>query len=305
MPINVKTGLPAIDILSKEGVVVMTEDRATHQDIRPLRIAILNIMPTKMETQLLRLLGNSPLQIEITLLRMATHESKNTSAEHLNMFYTTPADVKKQKFDGLIITGAPVETIPFEEVNYWQELVELMEFSKRNVFSVLHICWGAQAALFHHYGINKILLDNKMFGVFEHDVCDKKHPIMRGFDDMFFVPHSRHTDIDSDAVYANDEITVVSKSSDAGLCIMSAKDSRQIFITGHLEYDPHTLKGEYDRDVSRGLPIHIPANYYKNNDPTCEPVVKWRAHANLLFRNWTNFVYQQTPFNLDTLTSIE
>lgn len=301
MPIKIPNNLPASQILSNENIFVMDANRASHQDIRPLKIAILNLMPTKIstETQLLRLLGNTPLQIEVTLLQTKTYESKNTSSEHLGSFYCYFEDVKDQRFDGLIITGAPIETLEFEEVDYWDELTQIMDWSKTNVFSTLHICWGAQAGLYYHYGIQKYLLPEKAFGVFEHHLEQNYVKLFRGFDDTFYAPHSRHTSIRRELIDAHPDLAVMASSLEAGVYIVMAQDGRQIFVTGHSEYDPETLKGEYDRDVSQGKPINVPLNYYPDDDPTQPPVVRWRGHANLLFSNWLNYyVYQETPFEL-------
>lgn len=308
MPINIPAKLPAAEILTVEGIFVMTDERASSQDIRPLKICILNIMPTKIvtETQLLRLLGNSPIQVEIVLLRPCGHESRNTSETHLEQFYKTFDEVRSERFDGMIITGAPVELMDFDEVDYWSELVEIMEWTKTNVYSTLHICWGAQAALYYHYGIEKIELKQKMFGVFEHYLENNSFQLTRGFDEVFYAPHSRHTGIDEAAVEANPKLEIVSRSDDAGIYIIYAKKGRQIFVTGHSEYDVDTLKKEYDRDVGRGLPINVPYNYYPDDDPSRTPVVRWRSHANLLFSNWLNYyVYQDTPFDLGQLVKAE
>ncbi|MBU4440702.1 MAG: homoserine O-succinyltransferase [Firmicutes bacterium] len=301
MPIKIPNNLPASQILSNENIFVMDANRASHQDIRPLKIAILNLMPTKIstETQLLRLLGNTPLQIEVTLLQTKTYESKNTSSEHLGSFYCYFEDVKDQRFDGLIITGAPIETLEFEDVDYWDELTQIMDWSKTNVFSTLHICWGAQAGLYYHYGIEKYLLPEKAFGVFEHHLEQSYVKLFRGFDDTFYAPHSRHTSIYRELIDAHPDLEVMAASNEAGVYIAMAQNGRQIFVTGHSEYDPETLKGEYDRDVSQGKPINVPMNYYPNDDPTQPPVVRWRGHANLLFSNWLNYyVYQETPYEL-------
>ncbi|MGI6664776.1 MAG: homoserine O-acetyltransferase MetA [Christensenellaceae bacterium] len=301
MPINIHSALPAYQTLSAEGIFVMSDERATSQDIRPLQIGILNLMPTKVitETQILRLLSNSPLQIQITFLHPASHVSKNTPKSHLDAFYRTFDDVKDQKFDGLIITGAPVETLSFVTVDYWDELKTIMEWSKTNVFSTLHICWGAQAGLYYHYGVDKFPIGEKMFGVFPHTVTDKTLPLTRGFDDVFYAPHSRHTEIRREDILAHPELTIVSESELAGVYIVMAKSGRQIFVTGHSEYDPDTLKREYDRDIAKGMEIAIPLNYYPEDDPTRQPVVTWRAHSHLLFANWLNYyVYQETPYDL-------
>lgn len=301
MPINIADDLPAVETLKGENIFVMTESRASHQDIRPLKIAILNLMPTKIatETQLLRLLGNSPLQVDITLLHPATYTSKNTEPEHLVKFYNTFEDVRKEKFDGLIITGAPVEQMPFEEVAYWEELCEIMDWSLHNVYSTFHICWGAQAGLYHHYGIPKYPLGKKLFGVFPHKVNKRNEKLFRGFDDVFHVPHSRHTEIRREDIARVESLELLSESEEAGVYIVGARNGRQIFVTGHSEYDPLTLKAEYDRDVSAGLPIELPRYYYPDDDPVKTPVVNWRSHANLLFTNWLNYyVYQETPYDL-------
>ena len=304
MPVKIPNTLPARATLERENIFVMDEERAIHQDIRALRVAILNLMPTKIatETQLLRLLSNSALQVEVTLLHTATHESKNTDAEHLLNHYLTFEDVRAEKFDGLIITGAPVEQMPFEEVEYWDELTQIMDWTETNVESALHICWGAQAGLYHRYGIPKYDLPNKVFGVYEHRVLLRTESLLRGFDDIFLAPHSRHTEIRRADVEKVDELNILAESDEAGLYILGTKDGRRIFVTGHSEYDPFTLKGEYDRDVNKGLPIHVPQNYYPNNDPTQTPTVRWRGHANLLFSNWLNYyVYQVTPYDLNQI----
>jgi len=300
MPVKIPSTLPARTTLENENIFVMDEDRAIHQDIRALRVAILNLMPTKIstETQILRLLSNSALQVEVTLLNTATHESKNTDAEHLLEHYVTFEDIKHEKFDGLIITGAPVEQMPFEEVDYWKELTQIMDWSETNVESTFHICWGAQAALFHKYGIPKYDLPRKMFGVFEHRLLNRTESLMRGFDDIFLAPHSRHTEIRRADIEKIPEIEILAESDEAGVYIVGSKDGRNLYITGHSEYDPLTLKGEYDRDVNKGLPIHVPKNYYPNDDPSKMPNVRWRGHANLLYANWLNYyVYQSTPFD--------
>ena len=299
MPVKIPNTLPARAILESENVFIMGEERAEHQDIRPLHVAILNLMPTKIatETQLLRLLGNSSLQVDVTLLHTATHEAKNTDAEHLLNHYATFEDVRSQKFDGLIITGAPVEQIEFEEVDYWHELMRIMDWAETNVESTFYICWGAQAGLYHRYGIPKYPLPAKMFGVFEHQTLIPTEKLMRGFDDTFLAPHSRHTEIRRADLEKVPELQILAESNKAGVYIVGTKDGRHLFITGHSEYDPLTLKGEYDRDVNKGLPINIPDNYYPNDDPTSIPQVRWRGHANLLFANWLNyFVYQETPY---------
>jgi len=304
MPIKIPDNLPATEILSNENIFVMGEKRAFTQDIRPLKIVILNLMPLKSvtETQLLRLLGNSPLQVEVVFLHPETHTSKNTSEEHLENFYNTFEDIKHQRFDGMIITGAPVEQLEFEELSYWEELKDIMDWTRRNVFSTLHICVGAQAGLYYHYGVPKYLLDNKMFGVFQHTINKKNVPLLRGFDDIFYVPHSRHTEIKREDIENVKDIEILSESPEAGVYIVSSKDGRLIFVTGHSEYDAHSLKSEYDRDVGKGLDIAVPRNYFPNDDPSQQPIVSWRSHANLLFTNWLNYhVYQETPYDLDEL----
>jgi homoserine O-succinyltransferase len=301
MPVNIPRTLPARAILESENIFVMTEERAQHQDIRPLRIAILNLMPTKIatETQLLRLLGNSPIQVEVTLLHTATYRSKNVDEEHLLNHYETFAAVRGEKFDGLIITGAPVETMEFEDVDYWPELCQIMDWAETNVYSTFYICWGAQAGLYHRYGVPKYPLPKKMFGVFEHNVLVPTERLLRGFDDRYYAPHSRHTEIRRTDLEKVPEIQILSESEEAGIYMVGTHDGRHIFITGHSEYDPLTLKGEYDRDVNKGLPIHVPRNYYPNDQPTNPPLVRWRSHANLLFSNWLNYyVYQVTPFDV-------
>lgn len=301
MPIKIPNNLPAKEILSNENIFVMDEDRAYHQDIRPLKIALLNLMPLKVatENQLLRLLGNTPLQVEITLLYQESYQSKHTPAEHLLNFYSTFSDVKDQKFDGLVITGAPVEQMDFEDVEYWEELSSIMEWSKSNVTSTFHICWAAQAGLYYHYGISKYPLDEKMFGVFPHKLNYRNEKLLRGFDDIFYAPHSRHTEVKKEDILKQDELLLLTESDESGVHIVASKDGRQIFVMGHSEYDVNTLKWEYDRDVSKGLDIAIPRNYYPDNDPSKSPIVLWRGHANLLFSNWLNYyVYQETPYVL-------
>lgn len=300
MPVKIPTTLPARTILENENVFVMDEDRALHQDIRALRVAILNLMPTKIatETQLLRLLSNSALQVEVTLLHTATYESKNTDADHLLRHYVTFDEIKNEKYDGLIVTGAPVEQMPFEEVDYWEELTQIMDWGETNVVSNFYICWGAQAALYHRYSIPKYDLPHKIFGVFEHRVLSPTEKLLRGFDDIFFAPHSRHTEVRHEDIDQVHDIQMLAESDEAGVYIVGSKDGRHIFVTGHSEYDPLTLKGEYDRDVNKGLPIHVPINYYPRNDPSKAPNVRWRGHANLLYSNWLNYyVYQPTAFN--------
>ena len=304
MPIRIPNELPAVKVLTSENIFVMTEKRAITQDIRPLKLLILNLMPLKIdtETQLSRMLGNTPLQIEIELLKTSTYESKNTSAEHLITFYKTFDEVRHKKFDGLIITGAPVEQMEFEEVEYWEELCEIMEWSKTNVTSTFHICWGAQAGLYYHYGIKKYPLEKKLFGVYPHTVEYKKSILMRGFDDTFYVPHSRHTTVKREDIEKVPELKILATSPQAGVYAISTKNGRQIFITGHSEYDPGTLRKEYLRDKNLGLPIEMPENYFPDNDDTKEPVSTWRAHANLLYTNWLNyFVYQTTPYDINEI----
>ena len=304
MPIKVPNDLPAVEVLNNENIFVMDEFRAYHQDIRPLRIAILNLMPKKIETetQILRLLGNSPLQVDIVLLHPRTHVSKNTPQEYLIKFYNTFDDIKDQKFDGMIITGAPVELMDFEQVDYWEELKEIMDWSVHNVYSTFHICWGAQAGLYHHYRIPKYRLDKKMFGVFDHTVNKKNVKLLRGFDDVFKAPHSRHTEVKKADIERVPGLEILSESSEAGVYIVIARQGRQIFVTGHSEYDPLTLKSEYDRDVAKGLEIEPPKNYFPGDDPSKAPIVSWRSHANLLFANWLNYyVYQETPYDLSKI----
>ncbi len=301
MPIKIPNELPAYRTLTDENIFVMDEHRAMTQDIRPLHIAIVNLMPTKIdtETQLLRLLGNTALQVETVLIHTKSYESKNTSTEHLAAFYTTFDEISSRKFDGMIITGAPVEQMPFEEVNYWDELCSIMEWSKTNVHSTFHICWGAQAGLYYHFGICKKPLPEKLFGVFPHHVERKSSILFRGFDDTFMVPHSRHTTIDRADVEACPQLKILASSPQAGLYAMMTENGRQIFITGHSEYDAVTLERESLRDKYAGLPTHVPFNYYPNDDDTRPPMVTWRSHANLLYSNWLNyFVYQTTPYDL-------
>jgi homoserine O-succinyltransferase len=304
MPVKIPESLPAKGILESENIFVMGETRAQHQDIRPLQLAILNLMPTKIstETQLMRLLGNSPLQVDITLLHMETHESKNTPPEHLIEHYVTFDRINGRKFDGLIITGAPVENLPFEEVDYWDELKAVMNWAETHVYSTFHICWAAQAGLYHRHGIPKYPLSAKMFGVFPHQVCLPHEKLMRGFDDVFYAPHSRHTEIRRVDIQQVPEVDILAESHEAGIYIVASRDRRQFYITGHSEYDPLTLKSEYDRDVSKGLPINTPHNYYPGDNPSRQPVVRWRGHASLLYSNWLNYyVYQITPYNIDQI----
>ncbi|MPW27138.1 homoserine O-succinyltransferase [Alkalibaculum sp. M08DMB] len=304
MPIRIPNNLPAASILAEESIFVMDENRATNQDIRPLKIAILNLMPTKIvtETQLMRLLSNTPIQVDAVLLHPKSHVAKNTSQEHLINFYQTFDDIKNQKFDGLVITGAPVELMPFEEVDYWDELKEIMDWSLTNVFSTMHICWGAQAGLYHHYGVQKYPVNEKVFGVYKHTISKKNTMLLRGFDDEFYAPHSRYTDIKEEDVKHIKGLDIVSKSNEAGLYIVKSKDHKSVFVMGHPEYDGLTLKAEYDRDIAKGINIRVPVNYYPSNDPTSEPINRWRAHANLIFYNWLNYyVYQETPYDLNEI----
>jgi len=304
MPVRIPNDLPARKTLAEENIFVMSAERAVHQDIRPLRIAVLNLMPTKIvtETQILRLLSNSPLQVDITFIRMESHESKNTPSEHLDAFYESLDAVLHERFDGLIVTGAPVETLPFDKVDYWPELVRLMEWSRTNVWSTMHICWGAQAGLYHHFGVPKYPVPAKVFGLFPHRVLDPHEPIMRGFDEVFLAPHSRHTEVRKADIEKVKSLKLVAVSDEAGVYMAVSDDGRMIFVTGHPEYDRLTLKAEYDRDVAKGLPIAVPRNYFPSDDPRCDPVVTWRSHAHLLYSNWLNYcVYQATPFDLSRL----
>ena len=304
MPIKIPNLLPATQVLLHENIFVMTETRAMTQDIRPLKILMLNLMPQKIvtETQIARLIGNTPLQVELELLQTATHKSKHTSAEHMLAFYKTFDEVKQKKYDGLIITGAPVEQMAFEEVDYWEELCEIMEWSKTHVTSTFHICWGAQAGLYYHYGVRKYPLEKKMFGVFEHTLDHKQSILFRGFDDTFVVPHSRHTTCRREDIEAVPELKILASSEEAGVFVCATDKGRQIFVTGHSEYDPDTLKKEYFRDKEAGLPIELPKNYFPDDDDTKEPIVKWRSCANLLYSNWLNyFVYQSTPYNIEEI----
>jgi len=304
MPIKIPNNLPAAQQLRDENIFVMTETRATTQDIRPLKIALLNLMPTKIqtETQFSRLLGNTSLQVELDLVQTKSHKATHVSEDHMLAFYKTFDEIKDNRYDGMVITGAPVEMLPFEEVEYWDELTKIFEWTKTNVYSTFHICWGAQAALYYHYGIPKYIMDKKMFGVFDHKVEYKNAILMRGFDDIFRAPHSRHTTIKREDVLKHPELRILASSDDAGLYAMFTEGGRQVYVMGHSEYDPLTLKAEYDRDVAAGKPIEIPRNYYPDNDPTKTPVVTWRSHANLLFSNWLNyFVYQETPYNIEEI----
>lgn len=301
MPIKIQSDLPAKKILEDENIFIMDDTRAMHQDIRPLQIAILNLMPNKEDTevQLLRSLSNTPLQVDITFLTTGTYVGKHTPTSHLDQFYQTYEDVKSRKFDGLIITGAPVELMEFNQVNYWEELVKIMEWSKTNVTSTLHICWGAQAGLHYHYNIQKIVLDKKMFGIFEHRVLKRKTPFVRGFDDIFFAPHSRYTSVSKEEIEKCDELTILAESEEAGVFIVMAQEGRQIFVMGHPEYDRVSLDTEYKRDIAKGLDIGIPKNYYPLDQPEHKPNLTWRAHANAMYTNWLNYyVYQVTPYEL-------
>ncbi|HET7658231.1 MAG TPA: homoserine O-succinyltransferase [Bacillales bacterium] len=302
MPITIPKLLPAREILEKENIFVMDDERATHQDIRPLNILILNLMPEKEKTELhlLRLLGNSPLQLNISFLHTATYESKNVSPSHLQQFYTTFPEVQNRKFDGMIITGAPIEMLSFEEVGYWEELMAIMEWSKTHVTSSLHICWGAQAALYNHYGIAKFPLEEKIFGIFKQDLLKPEVKLVRGFDDEFYAPHSRYTNVSEQAILESKELQLLASSKEAGPFLMISKDEKQIMVTGHLEYDTGTLAEEYKRDLDRKLDISAPLHYFTNDDPMSKPLNRWRSHAHLLFSNWLNYyVYQETPYNWD------
>lgn len=304
MPVKVQNDLPAKGILENENIFVMDEDRAIHQNIRPLSICILNLMPVKQDTelQLLRALSNTPLQIAVSFMKMNSHVSLNTPIQHLNQFYKTFDELKNNKFDGLIITGAPVEQIPFEEVDYWKELCEIMDWSRKHVFSTFHICWGAQAGLYYHYGLKKVLLPQKLFGVYEHKVMNRKVPLVRGFDDTFLIPHSRHTAVLSEDIHNCSELTVLAESEEAGVLLCMAEEGRQIFVMGHPEYDRYTLHNEYMRDKNKGLPIQMPKNYYPGNDDTQRPSLQWRSHSNNLYCNWLNYyVYQTTPYDLNEI----
>lgn len=301
MPIRTQSDLPAKEILQNENIFVMDEFRAINQEIRPLQIVILNLMPIKQDTelQLLRALSNTPLQIDITFLNMKSHISQNTSANHLNRFYESFDDIRWKKYDGLIITGAPVEHMEYEEVDYWQELCEVMEWSKTNVTSTFHICWGAQAGLYYHYGLQKHILPQKVFGVFEHKVMNRKIPIVRGFDDYFMAPHSRHTEVRSEDIHACKDLTVLAESDEVGVYLVMAGEGKQFFVMGHSEYDRLTLQEEYFRDLKKGMDIQVPKNYFPDDDPTRKPNLQWRSHSNNLYSNWLNYyVYQITPYVL-------
>lgn len=306
MPVNIPRDLPARATLEAENVFVMSDERATAQDIRPLRIAIVNLMPTKIatETHLLRLLGNTPIQLEITLLHMGSHASQNTPPGHLDAFYATFDEVRGDTFDGLVITGAPVELLPFEDVDYWDELCEVLDWSRDHVYSTMHVCWGAQAALYRHYGIPKYPLADKMFGVFHHRVLDPHNRVLSGFDEVFPAPHSRHTETRASDIEATPGIQLLAVSEEAGVYLAGSTDGRELYVTGHPEYERDTLKAEYDRDIGRGLDIAVPRHYYPGDDPSRPPMVTWRSHAFLLYANWLNYcVYQRTPFDLETISS--
>ncbi len=299
LPINIPHGLPAIEKLKEEKIFIMDESRAKTQDIRPLNIVILNLMPEKEKTelQLLRLLGNSPLQVNVTFMNTATHKSKNVSSSHLNTFYSTFDEIKHRRFDGMIVTGAPIEHLKFEDVNYWDELVKVMEWSKESVTSVFNICWGAQAALYYHYGINKYELPKKCSGIYEHTVRDHKVELVRGFNELYLAPHSRYTEVRREDIEKNDDLVILSESEDAGVFLVMSKDGKQIMVTGHLEYDAMTLAEEYERDLAKGLDIDMPENYFPGNNPANRPLNNWRSHTHLLFSNWLNYyVYQATPY---------
>ena len=308
MPIQIPNDLPAANTLLQENIFVMTQQRAESQQIRPLEIVLLNLMPTKIatETQLSRLLGNTPLQVHLELMHMSSHKSKNISQEHLLNFYKSFDELKDRKFDGMVITGAPVELMDFEDVDYWQELCQIMEWSRTNVHSTFHICWGAQAGLYYHYGIPKYPLEKKLFGVFEHEADYKRAILLRGFDDVFWAPHSRHTTITREDVQKVPGLKILASSKEAGVYAVMSKGGRQIFVTGHSEYDPETLNNEYLRDKNQGLEIDVPQNYFPDDDDTKPPIVRWRSHANLLFSNWLNyFVYQTTPYDIMTIGNVE
>jgi homoserine O-succinyltransferase len=307
MPLNLQKNLPAIDLLKKEHIFVMDSLRASTQDIRPLRVVVLNLMPLKIttETDLIRLLSNTPLQIELDFMKIKGHTHKNTPVEHMQAFYMDFDEIAGRFYDGLIVTGAPVEQIPFEEVHYWKEIQSIFDWAQRHVTSTLYICWAAQAALYHFYGVPKYELPSKMFGVFRHTLRDPFLPIFRGFDDEFFVPHSRHTEIRREDIMKVPGLTLLSESEDSGVYMAMSRKGREFYITGHSEYAPYTLNDEYMRDLGKNLPIHIPANYYRNNDPSSGPVVRWRGHANLLFTNWLNYyVYQETPYNIEDIEKL-
>ncbi|GAK35724.1 MAG: homoserine O-acetyltransferase MetA [Bacteroides graminisolvens] len=304
MPLNLPDKLPAIEILKGENIFVIDSSRANQQDIRPLRMVVLNLMPLKIttETDLVRLLSNTPLQLEISFMKIKSHTSKNTPIEHMQTFYNDFDEMRHQKFDGMIITGAPVELMDYEEVSYWNEITEIFDWARTHVTSTFYICWAAQAGLYHHYGIPKYPLEKKKFGVYEHLALDPLHPIFRGFDDVFYVPHSRHTEVRKEDILNVPQLKLLSESEGAGVYMVEGREGREFFVTGHSEYSPFTLDVEYRRDKEKGLPIELPQNYYRDNDPTKEPLVRWRGHANLLFSNWLNyFVYQETPYNIEDI----
>ena len=304
MPIKIQNDLPVKEILEKENLFVVDENRATHQDIRPLQLCILNLMPKKEETelQLLRMLSNTPLQIDVTFMRMSSHKSLNTAISHLQKFYYTFDELKSQRFDGLIITGAPVEKMEYEEVDYWPELCEVFAWSKTNVFSTLHICWGAQAGLYYHYGLQKKMLPQKLFGVYSHKVRHRREPLVRGFDDYFLIPHSRYTEVPARAIHGCKDLRILAESDEAGVLLCMSRDGRKIFIMGHAEYDRNTLRDEYVRDARKGLGTAIPVNYFPDDDPEKKPLLEWRAHSYLLYSNWLNYyVYQLTPYDLNEI----
>lgn len=304
MPIRIQNDLPAKEILENENIFVMDEQRGSHQDIRPLKIGILNLMPIKQDTELhlLRSMSNTPLQVDITFIKMNSHVSMHTSATHLNKFYVTFDEIKHQKFDGFMITGAPLEQIPFEEVDYWEELCEIMEWTKSHATSTFHICWGAQAGMYYHYGLNKSELPKKLFGIYKQKVKNRRNPLVRGFDDEFYVPHSRYTEISADKIHNCEALTVLAESEEAGVLLAIAGGGAQVFVQGHFEYDRYTLDTEYRRDIDKGLNIDVPINYYPKDDPERRPILSWRAHGNALYTNWLNYyVYQNTPYNLEEL----
>ena len=308
MPLIIPKNLPAYDELQQENVFVMHQERAMSQHIRPLRILILNLMPTKIvtETQLARLLANSPLQVQVTFLQTATHSTTHTAPEHMKAFYKTFDEIRNERFDGMIITGTPIEDLDYEAVDYWDELCRIMDYTKENVYSTIHLCWGALAGLYYHFGIPKVHLDKKMFGVFEHRVTRPSNPLVRGFDEVFYAPHSRHTGISREDVLNCKALRILAESDEAGPFLMSTENGRQIFVTGHPEYDKYTLDAEYKRDVGKGLPIAVPKNYYPNDDPEQPPLFRWRAHAHLLYENWLNYyVYQNTPYDLGAISKVE
>ncbi len=307
MPIKVQSNLPAIKILEEENIFVMSEERALSQDIRPLKIVILNLMPTKIETetQLMRLLGNSPLQVDIELLQMATHKSKHTPRRHLTTFYKTFDEIKNQRFDGMIVTGAPVELMDFEEVDYWEELCEILDWAKTNVYSTFHICWGAQAGLYHRYGVRKFEFEEKLSGVFEHIILNPLHPILRGFDDTFKIPHSRYTGVVEKDIDKHPKLEILAKSDEAGVAIVCSKNGREFYILGHAEYDRDTLAREYFRDINKGLDIKVPKHYFPDDNPCASPPMSWKSYASLIYTNWLNYyVYQQTPYDLEDLKKL-